>query len=177
MKASLRSRFLALATASVAMSNGVLLPAAAEPPTSTMASNSNTVIGANAMLSDGATAMMNGDWERGIQLTQLGLSTTVAPEDKAAALANLCAGFTALKKYQRALEHCDQSLAISANNWRTWQNRAAANLGLGRIEESLRDVQRGLQLNPDSTDLQKTLAIARGHEKLQQERMQHLLES
>ena len=63
------------------------------------------------------------------------------------------------------------------DNWRAWQNRAAAHLGSGQIEESLRDIQRGLQLNPDSQDLQKTLAIARGYEKLQQERMRHLLES
>jgi hypothetical protein len=48
---------------------------------------------------------------------------------------------------------------------------------LGKIEESLRDIQRGLQLNPDSDSLQKTLAIARDHEKRQQERMRHLLES
>lgn len=138
---------------------------------------SNTVLGANIMLSDGATALMNGDWERGVQLTQMGLSTAVSQEDRAAAYANLCAGYAALKKYQHALENCDQSLAIFEGNWRAWQNRAAANLGLGKIEESLRDVQRGLQLNPDSDALQKTLAIARDYEKLQQERMQHLLES
>jgi tetratricopeptide (TPR) repeat protein len=138
---------------------------------------SNTVLGANVMLSDGAAALINGDWERGIQLTQMGLSTVVSQEDRAAGYANLCAGYAALKKYQRALENCDQSLAIFEGNWRAWQNRAAANLGLGKIEESLRDVQRGLQLNPDSDALQKTLAIARDYEKLQQERMQHLLES
>lgn len=40
--------------------------------------------------------------------------------------ANLCAGYVAIKKYERALENCDQSLAIVARNWRAWQNRAAA---------------------------------------------------
>lgn len=149
------------------------LPAVAE----SQEARSNTVLGANVMLSDGATALQNGDWERGIQLTQMGLSTAVSQEDRAAAFANLCAGFAALKKYQRALENCDQSLAIFEGNWRAWQNRAAAHLGMGKIEDSLRDVQRGLQLNPDSEALQKTLAIARGYEKLQQERMEHLLES
>ena len=93
---------------------------------------------------------MRGDWERGIQLTQMGLTFAVSQQDRASALANLCAGFAALKKYQRALEHCDQSIALVTDNWRTWQNRAAANLGLGKIEESLRDIQRGLQINPDS---------------------------
>jgi tetratricopeptide (TPR) repeat protein len=135
------------------------------------------VIGPNVMLADGAEALMRGDWQRGVQLTQMGLTFAISQADRAAALANLCAGFAGLKQYQRALEHCDESIAIANDNWRAWQNRAAANLGLGKIEESLRDIQRGLQLNPDSDALQKTLAIARDHEKLQQERMRHLLES
>ena len=154
--------------------------AAALPSTAsaeTPSASSNTVIGPNVMLADGAEALMRGDWERGVQLTQMGLTFAISQQDRASALANLCAGFAALKKYQRALEHCDQSIALVPDNWRTWQNRAAANLGLGKIEESLRDIQRGLQINPDSDSLQKTLAIARDHEKLQQERMRHLLES
>jgi len=155
--------------------SAALLPwtVAAETP----AASSNTVIGPNVMLADGAEALMRGDWQRGIQLTQMGLTFAVTQQDRASALANLCAGFAALKQYQRALEHCDKSIELVSDNWRTWQNRAAANLGLGKIEESLRDIQRGLQLNPDSDSLQKTLAIARGQEKLQQERMRHLLES
>jgi tetratricopeptide (TPR) repeat protein len=152
------------------------LPAVAGAESSTSAT-SNTVIGPNVMLSDGAEALMHGDWERGIQLTQMGMMFAISQQDRASALANLCAGFVALKKYQRALENCDQSIALVNDNWRTWQNRAAANLGLGKVEESLRDIQRGLQINPDSDALQKTLAIARDQEKLQQERMRHLLES
>jgi tetratricopeptide (TPR) repeat protein len=143
----------------------------------TPSASSNTVIGPNVMLADGAEALMRGDWQRGIQLTQMGLTFAISSEDRASALANLCAGFAALKQYQRALEHCDKSIELVNDNWRTWQNRAAANLGLGKIEDSLRDIQRGLQINPDSDSLQKTLAIARDHEKRQQERMRHLLES
>src|ERR1044072_6076537 len=128
--------------------SAALLPwmASAEAP----AASSNTVIGPNVMLADGAEALMHGDWQRGIQLTQMGLTFAISQQDRASALANLCAGFAALKQYARALEHCDQSIAIVDDNWRTWQNRAAANLGLGKVEEALRDIQRGLQLNPDS---------------------------
>jgi tetratricopeptide (TPR) repeat protein len=166
---------LILAAALILSELAAALPpiASAEPQTA----GSNTVIGPNVMLADGADALMRGEWQRGIQLTQMGLTFAISQQDRASALANLCAGFAALKKYQRALEHCDQSIALVDDNWRTWQNRAAAHLGLGKIEESLRDIQRGLQLNPDSDSLQKTLAIVRDHEKLQQERMRHLLES
>ena len=138
---------------------------------------SATVLGVNPQLSDGAAAMTNGDWRRGIELTESGMGGTISKSDRAAGLANLCAGYAALRQFQKALDYCNQSLAILDGNWRTWQNRAACHLGLGNIEESLLDVQRGLQLNPESDALQKTLAIARDYEKLQQERMQHLLES
>ena len=107
----------------------------------------------------------------------MGLTFATSQQDRASGLANLCAGFAALKQYQRALDHCNKSIELDGENWRTWQNRAAANLGLGKVEDCLRDIQRGLQINPDSDSLQKTLAIARDHEKLQQERMRHLLES
>lgn len=167
----MRARTLAsFATAALATAAGALASDQASPTAS-------TVIGANALLSDGASALMSGDWERGVQLTQMGLNTALSRSDRAAAFANLCAGYTALKKYERALEKCNESLAIEEDNWRAWQNRAAALLGVGKVEEAIRDIQRGLRINPDSEELQKTLAIARGLEKLQQERVRDLLES
>lgn len=169
----MRARTLASSAAAAIVAFTVAPAAFADPPSPT----ASTVIGANALLSDGAAAMMTGDWERGVQLTQMGLSTALSQSDRAAAYANLCAGYAALKKFERALENCDQSLSLDENNWRAWQNRAAAHLGLGKIEESIRDIQRGLQINPDSEDLQKTLAIARDYERLQQERLRNLLES
>lgn len=154
-----------------------LLICQAAPGIAQHSASSNTVIGANAMLSEGASALLSGDWQRGLDLTQLGLSQAVSQEDRAAGLANMCAGHAALRQFDKGLEYCNQSLAIAEGNWRTWQNRAACYLGLGRIEESLRDLQRGLEINPHSDALQKTLAIAREYEKQQQERLQHLLES
>jgi tetratricopeptide (TPR) repeat protein len=155
------------------MSSASLCVAAGDP----MGADANTVIGPNALLADGAAALLKGQWERGIQLTHLGLGSAVSREDRAAGFANLCAGYAALREYQRALDNCNQSLAIFDGNWRAWQNRAAANLGLGRVEDSLRDIQRGLQINPGSDALQKTLAIARSYEKLRQERRRELVES
>ncbi|MFL6618753.1 MAG: tetratricopeptide repeat protein [Povalibacter sp.] len=136
-----------------------------------------TVIGADPQLADGANAMMQREWQRGIELTQSGLNSAVSVNDRAAALANLCAAHAALKKFEKALAYCDQSLALSDSNWRTWQNRAACHLALGSVDMALKDLERGLALNPDSDALQKTLAIAREQEKQQHERLQQLIES
>lgn len=171
----MNAAFRTAAALLVGMASALLgLNARAEPPPQ---ATSSTVLGPNAMLADGALALMNGQWEKGVQLTLSGLGTTASTADRAAGYANLCAGYIALKKHERALESCDQSLSITADNWRAWQNRAAANLALGRIEESMRDIERGLEINPESQELQKTLAIARSREKLKQERMDNLLES
>jgi len=140
-------------------------------------SNASTVIGSNVLLVEGANALTGGDWKRGIELTELGLASVVSQNDRAVALANLCAGYAALKQFPKALLYCDESIKLENLNWRTWQNRAACHLGLGNVEESLADVQRGLALNPDAESLQQTLAIIRQYEKSQQERLQHLLES
>jgi len=146
--------------------------AEAPPPT-----GAHTVLGRNAMLANGSLALLNRQWERGIQLTLLGLQEAVSKEDRAAGYANLCGGYNALKQYERALENCDRSLAISESNWRAWQNRAAANLGLGRIEQSMQDIERGLAINPNAPALQETLAIAREREKLQRQQLRALVES
>lgn len=170
MNAVTRAALTLLATLGCALS---CLKSLAEAPPP----GARTVLGANAMLADGSLALLNGQWEKGIQLTLIGLGEPVSNADRAAGYANLCAGYIALKKYERALESCDRSLAIATTNWRAWQNRAAANLSMGRIEESMRDIERGLAINPDSQELQKTLAIARGREKLQQQQLRALVES
>jgi tetratricopeptide (TPR) repeat protein len=141
------------------------------------APTAQTVLGANPELADGSVAMMQGDWQRGIELTQSGLNSTVSIQDRAAGLANLCAAHAALKRFEQALDYCTRSIALSDANWRTWQNRAACYLALGYVELALKDLERGLALNPDSDALQKTLAIAREQEKLQHERLQQLIES
>jgi tetratricopeptide (TPR) repeat protein len=147
-------------------------PAEVSTPT-----GSRTVLGHNALLAEGSLALLNGQWEKGIDLTLMGLKDPLSNEDRAAGYANLCAGYIALKQFERALGSCDRSLAIVDNNWRAWQNRAAANLSLGRIDESMRDIERGLAINPDAPALQQTLAIAREREKLQRQQLRALVES
>jgi tetratricopeptide (TPR) repeat protein len=150
---------------------GLATPAfPADPPPAT---SSTTVIGGNELLQEGAAALREGDYERGIELTQLGLKRPNADHDVAAALSNLCAGFVGLRQYEQALKHCDDSLAINDTNWRTWNNRAAAHLGKGMYDAALQDVESGLERAPESNTLKKTRAIVlarqRAREQLQRD--------
>jgi tetratricopeptide (TPR) repeat protein len=140
-------------------------PSAELPPSST----SMTVIGANELLSAGAEELQRGNFEQGVALTLQGLERPNAPQDRAAGLANLCAGYVGLHQYELAVVKCNESLELDPANWRTWNNRAAAYLGKGMLEAALKDVQTGLQLSPESGTLKKTKQIVLERRRVQEE--------
>jgi tetratricopeptide (TPR) repeat protein len=121
---------------------------------------SKTVIGpTNPDLVEGSVALQSGEYERGVELTLAGLARPTNPRDRSAGLANLCAGYVALRQYDLALVRCSQALAIDPDNWRALNNRAGAWLGLGERAAALTDLRRGLAINPDASTLQRSLEI------------------
>lgn len=122
---------------------------------------SATVIGPNSLLTEGTDAMLAERWQRGIELLEEGLKSSSDASERAAALSNLCAGYVALGDYDRALESCDAALKLDAGNWRTYNNRAGALLGKGRLDEALHDVEAGLALDPIGVTLRKMETLVR----------------
>ncbi|HKE45284.1 MAG TPA: hypothetical protein VKB41_12190 [Steroidobacteraceae bacterium] len=148
----------------------LVAPASADPPpASHLSTTSMTVIGANELLSAGADELQRGNYQQGVALTQQGLERPNSPEDRAAGLANLCAGYVAMRQFETALAKCSESLELNAANWRTWNNRAAAYLGKGMLEAALSDVQAGLQLSPQSGTLKKTKQIVLERKRVHEE--------
>ena len=117
------------------------------------ASESLLVFGPNEHLAAGAFALQTGDYEEGVRLTQLGLKTEKSRRDRATGLNNLCAGLVGLRRYGEALAACDESHALNDNNWRLYNNRSLAYLGLGKFDRARIDMNRGLELNPGSRKL------------------------
>jgi tetratricopeptide (TPR) repeat protein len=126
---------------------------------------SRSVYGTNPYLSDGATALMLGNYARGVELTREGLKEILTTEERVTMLSNLCAGYVGLKEYDTAIVYCNRSLALDPDNWRALQNRAAAHAGIGQIGKALRDAEHGLELNPGSDSLKLTLSIVREQAK------------
>lgn len=113
-----------------------------------------TVVGPrNALLADGADALMAGHSEEGVRLTLRGLGVAQGQRERKIAHANLCAGYTMMDKPLTALQHCNWVLERDPNHWRTYNNRALAYLRLNRLEESESDIARGQELRPNSTKL------------------------
>lgn len=126
---------------------------------------SRSVFGTNPYLSDGATALMLGNYEKGVELTRQGLKAILTTEERVTLLSNLCAGYVGLKEFDTAVVYCNRSLELDPDNWRALQNRAAAHAGLNQITKALSDVEQGLELNPDSDGLKLTLSIIREQAK------------
>ena len=125
---------------------------------------SGIVLGSsNQLLMDGSSALEAGRYEEGVRLTLAGLEQPNNPHDEASAHTNICAGYAALKRWKDALEHCNRALELDLGNWRTYNNRAAVLTALGLFDLAIVDVNKGLILAPDSSTLQKSLAVVNRH--------------
>lgn len=118
-----------------------------------------TVIGPrNTSLARGADALLNGDYEKGAELTRKGLASAQGPREKKTGLSNLCAAYFMLGKLELALDACNQVVALDPNFWRGYNNRALVLMDLGRYEESAADLDKGTALRPHAKNLQRTRA-------------------
>ena len=115
---------LALATLAFAGWAGGYAPAAAAATPSPSDASSTTVIGASALLSDGASALEAGRAEEGLRLTLAGLTEPLSTRELAAGHANACAALAMLNQWEDALNHCNQSIQLDSSNWRAYNNRA-----------------------------------------------------
>lgn len=127
---------------------------------------SSTVFGPDPALADGARALRLRDFETGTQLTLEGLKREVSPQQRAKAYSNLCAGFTALRRFADAIDACDQALSLEPRNWRAYNNRALAWLGQDQLAAARNDVEAGLAMHPDSPTLHKVMDLLRQREAI-----------
>lgn len=115
----------------------------------------NTVLGVNPRLSEGAYALEFGNYQEGIRLTLEGLRSSVRPSDRVGALSNLCAGYVGIQDYESALSYCNRALRIDERNWHAYNNRSLAYLGLGNTAAAERDLEKGLEINPNARTLKE----------------------
>ena len=128
--------------------------------------HSATVLGSlNPLLTRGSEALQAGRFEVGVRLTLDGLQQPTAPRDQAAAHSNICAGLVGLKRWREAIEHCNRALELDRTNWRTFNNRAAAFVGLREFDLAMTDVNTGLDIAPRSSTLLKSKEVVEQHRK------------
>ena len=130
-------------------------------------SASETILVMRGRLFEASMALRLGDGERGIQLIEEELARGIARRsDAAKALSDLCAGYILIGDYPRALVHCDRSLEMDQTNWRAFNNRASAFLGLSRLDKAIADLSRGLELRSGSVMMRRSLENAYERKRL-----------
>lgn len=108
--------------------------------------DSRTVLGpGNALLADGAKALLAGDAEAGVRLTLAGLERPATERDRRAAWSNLCAGYVMLERLDDALPWCDRAVE-GGSNWRAYSNRALLHVRAGRYDAAAADIARADEL-------------------------------
>jgi len=131
---------------------GVIALLAVTPADST--EESKTVLGpSNIDLYEGANALMAGNGEEGVRLTELGLQMAKGGREEKIGHSNLCAGYLMINEPETALVHCNWVLERDDAHWRTYNNRALVYLQLERFDESEEDIRKGQALRPNSTKL------------------------
>jgi tetratricopeptide (TPR) repeat protein len=117
--------------------------------------DSRTVLGSNALLSQGAEELRIGQYDEGIRLTALGLAQATSINERAAALSNLCAGYAAKRKPDEAIDCCTQSLALRDDNWRAYSNRSYAYFLKGQYKRAHDDLEVAASINPEARQIAK----------------------
>jgi tetratricopeptide (TPR) repeat protein len=76
-------------------------------------------------------------------------------------MSNLCAGFAGTREYDLALTHCSAAIQINDRNWQAYNNRALTHLRLGHLKAAQHDIDRGLEINPESGQLKRVQKLVR----------------
>jgi tetratricopeptide (TPR) repeat protein len=162
---------LALATALGVWQAGIAH--AGEPE----AASATILGGGNSLLAEGSLALQEGRIAQGIQLTQEGLKNATDPREAAAGHSNLCGGYALLHDWAQALQQCNAAIELDHADWQAFNNRAAVYAGLGQYDLALADVHSGLELDPHSSILQKSLAVVEHNQKVIKKRDPSVLRS
>jgi len=141
------------------------------------AMSSMVLSGGNSLLAEGSIALQAGRISEGIRLTQEGLKDATDPREAASGHSNLCAGFALLREWAQALVQCNMAIELDRRNWQSFNNRAAVHAGLGQYDLALADVHSGLELDPHSSTLHKSLAVVEHNQRVINKRTPSVLHS
>ncbi len=112
------------------------------------------------LVTAGAEAIENGQTDRGIELTEQAMKRHLSKRNRATALNNLCAGYTAKRDVERALSACNDAIGTSDTDWRAFNNRGNVHLTRGAYDEAITDYRRAIKLDPNAGVILHNLDLA-----------------
>lgn len=108
----------------------------------------------NAELAAGRDAIVSGQVEEGIRLTERALKYETRPREQRIGMINLCAAYGILGNYAVAITFCDSVLAQTDEYWQAYANRSLAYIFLDRLSEAEADLQKAEIIAPSEPRLE-----------------------
>ena len=125
-----------------------------------LANDQRIIVGdGNPNLAEGARQMIAGHDEKGVELTLLGLQVANGKREEEIALSNLCAGYTNLGDYERALKYCEVLLARNDKSWRAYNSKALIYINTKQYDQAESALVKGEAINPDARSLKIARAL------------------
>ena len=125
-----------------------------------LANDQRIIVGdGNPNLAEGARQMIAGHDEKGVELTLLGLQVANGQREEEIALSNLCAGYTNLGDYERALKYCEVLLARNDKSWRAYNSKALIYINTKQYDQAESALVKGEAINPDARSLKIARAL------------------
>ena len=90
-------------------------------------------------------------WEKALESYKTALKLGLGKEDAIACAINAGFDCLTLERYEQAIEFFNHAIAIDDQEAFAYNNRAFANMKLGKINEAMEDVETSLRLMPDNS--------------------------
>ncbi|WP_262693278.1 tetratricopeptide repeat protein [Kordiimonas aquimaris] len=94
------------------------------------------------------------------QAYERALKSNLTNAQQANAHNGLCIANIREEIWEDAIIHCDKAIDLAPHNWRYYNNRGNAYLGLGQYQDAMKEYEKGLQFAPKSRTIRKNIALA-----------------
>jgi tetratricopeptide (TPR) repeat protein len=99
-------------------------------------------------LDDAMRALRHGDAGHAVELFEKGLKQELPRHLRVAGLSNLCIAYRMQGALEAAKESCSKAIALNANYWRAYNNRANVYYDQDNFLAALKDYETALEINP-----------------------------
>lgn len=149
-----------ISTIAASLTAGMILASAAVAPAQAQEGKTIWVNATDPVLL-GHKALRDGNPDKAIMLFERGLEEKLAGHRRVNALSDLCIAYNFTGQNDAALEACNEAIALNADYWRAYNNRANIYYDRGDYAAALADYEAAARLNPRSVAVRRNIDLVK----------------
>ena len=119
------------------------------------------VLAPSSYIAAGNELIRRKDPEKAVRVFKLAIRSKPSTVGLSNAHNGLCVARIMMEEWKSALRSCNKAIRTYPSNWRFYNNRGNAWLGLGKLDKAFEDYEKGLDMNPGSEILKTNIEIAK----------------